>query len=263
MGFDIIEICIEDPATIDVSRINEALKENDLKATICGAFGPARDASSDDRNIRANAVKYLEACIDAARGLGAPFVAGPMYSAVGKTRLLSPDERAKQWSLAVETLKPVADYAGQRGVQLAIEPLNRFETDFINTVEQGLDLVGRVGATNVGLLVDTFHMNIEEKDIPAAIRKAGSKVFHFHSCENDRGTPGAGHVEWKEVVSALREINYQGPVVIEAFTTEITEIARAVSLWRPLAPSQDSLAQEGLRFLQKIFNKDSSVPMFS
>ena len=263
MGFDIIEICIENPATIDVSRINEALKENDLMASICGAFGPDRDASSDDRNIRANAVKYLEACIDAARGLGAPFVAGPMYSAVGKTRLLSPDERAKQWSLAVETLKPVADYAGQRGVQLAIEPLNRFETDFINTVEQGLDLVGRVGATNVGLLVDTFHMNIEEKDIPAAIRKAGSKVFHFHSCENDRGTPGAGHVEWKEVVSALREINYQGPVVIEAFTTEITEIARAVSLWRPLAPSQDSLAQEGLRFLQKIFNKDSSVPMFS
>jgi D-psicose/D-tagatose/L-ribulose 3-epimerase len=254
MGFDIIEICIEDPATIDVYRINEALKENDLKATICGAFGPDRDASSDDQSIRANAGKYLEACVDAARELGSPVVAGPMYSAVGKTRLLSPDERAKQWSLAVETLKPVADYAGQRGVQLAIEPLNRFETDFINTVEQGLDLVGRIGASNVGLLVDTFHMNIEEKDIPAAIRKAGSKVFHFHSCENDRGTPGTGHVEWKEVASALREINYQGPVVIEAFTTEITEIARAVSLWRSLAPSQDSLAQEGLCFLQKIFN---------
>ena len=254
MGFDIIEICIEDPATIDVSRINEALKENDLKATICGAFGPDRDASSEDRNVRAKAVNYLEACIDAARELGSPFVAGPMYSATGKTRLLSRDERAKQWSLAVETLKPVADYAGQRGVQLAIEPLNRFETDFINTVEQGLDLIGRIGTSNVGFLLDTFHMNIEEKDIPAAIRKAGAKLFHFHSCENDRGTPGTGHVEWKEVASALREINYQGPVVIEAFTTEITEIARAVSLWRPLAPSQDSLAQEGLHFLQKIFN---------
>jgi D-psicose/D-tagatose/L-ribulose 3-epimerase len=254
MGFDIIEICIEDPATIDVSRINEALKKNGLEATICGAFGPDRDASSEDQSVRANAAKYLEACIGAAQKLGSPFVAGPMYSAVGKTRLLSRDERAKQWSLAVETLKPVADYAGQRGVQLAIEPLNRFETDFINTVEQGLDFVGRIGASNVGFLLDTFHMNIEEKDIPAAIRKAGSKVFHFHSCENDRGTPGTGHVEWKEVVSALREINYQGPVVIEAFTTEITEIARAVSLWRPLAPSQDSLAQEGLRFLQKIFN---------
>jgi D-psicose/D-tagatose/L-ribulose 3-epimerase len=79
-------------------------------------------------------------------------------------------------------------------------------------VEQGLNLVGRVGASNVGLLVDTFHINIEEKDIPAAIRKAGSKVFHFHSCENDRGTPGTGHVEWKEVASALREINYPGPL---------------------------------------------------
>jgi D-psicose/D-tagatose/L-ribulose 3-epimerase len=254
MGFDIIEICIEDPATIDASRISEALKENDLKATICGAFGPDRDASSEDRNIRANTISYLKACIDAAQELGSPFVAGPMYSATGKTRLLSSDERAKQWSLAIETLKPVADYAGQRSVQLAIEPLNRFETDFINTVEQGMDLVGRIGASNVGFLLDTFHMNIEEKDIAAAIRKAGSKVFHFHSCENDRGTPGTGHVEWKEVASALREINYQGPVVIEAFTTEITEIARAVSLWRPLAPSQDSLARDGLRFLQKIFN---------
>lgn len=253
MGFDIIEICIEDPATIDASRINEALKETSLAATVCGAFGPDRDASSEDKSVRANATKYLEACIDAAQKLGSPFVAGPMYSAVGKTRHLSRDERAKQWSLAVETLKPVADYAGQRGVQLAIEPLNRFETDFINTVEQGLDLLGRIDASNVGFLLDTFHMNIEEKDIPGAIRSAGSKVFHFHSCENDRGTPGTGHVEWKEVVLALRDIDYQGPVVIEAFTTEITEIARAVSLWRPLAPSQDSLAQEGLRFLQKIF----------
>jgi D-psicose/D-tagatose/L-ribulose 3-epimerase len=116
IGFDIIEICIEDSATIDISRINEALNENDLKATICGAFGPDRDASSDDRNIRANGVKYLEACIDAARELGSPVVAGPMYSAVGKTRLLSSNERTKQWSLAVETLKPVADYAGQRGL---------------------------------------------------------------------------------------------------------------------------------------------------
>jgi D-psicose/D-tagatose/L-ribulose 3-epimerase len=253
MGFDIIEICIEDPATIDASRINDALKENDLSATVCGAFGPDRDASSEENSVRANAAKYLETCIDAAQKFGAPVVAGPMYSAVGKTRLLSRDERAKQWSLAVETLKPVADYAGQRGVQLAIEPLNRFETDFINTVEQGLDLLGRIDASNVGLLLDTFHMNIEEKDIAKTIRSAGSKVFHFHTCENDRGTPGTGHVEWKEVVTALRDINYQGPVVIEAFNTEITEIARAVSLWRPLAPSQDSLAQEGLRFLQKIF----------
>lgn len=253
MGFDIIEICVEDPATIDVGPIKEALKENNIEATVCGAFGPDRDASSEDKSVRANAVKYLKFCIDFAQAVGSPIVAGPMYSAVGKTRLLAPEERAGQWNLAVETLKPVADYAGERGVRLAIETLNRFETDFINTVEQGLDLADRIGATNVGLLLDTFHMNIEEKDIPGAIRKAGSKVFHFHSCENDRGTPGTGHVEWKEVVSALHAINYQGPIVIEAFTTEIKEIAKAVSLWRALAPDQDSLAREGLVFLKQAF----------
>jgi D-psicose/D-tagatose/L-ribulose 3-epimerase len=253
MGFDIIEVCIEDPALIDSGRIKESLTENQVGSTICGAFGPDRDASSEDKSIRESAIKYLEACIDVAQAIGAPLVAGPMYSAVGKTRLLSPGERAEQWNLGVETLKPVADYAGERGVRLAIEPLNRFETDFINTAEQGLDLVDRIGASNVGLLLDTFHMNIEEKNIPAAIRLAGSKVFHFHSCENDRGTPGKGHVEWKEVVEALRDINYQGPVVIEAFTTEIKEIAKAVCLWRPLAPDQDSLARDGLAFLKKAF----------
>lgn len=204
LGFDIIEICIEDPATIDVARIKDPLAENNLTATICGAFGPSRDASSEEESPRSNAARYLVTCIEVAKELGSPFVAGPMYSATGKTNLLSAAERARQWNLAVETLKPVADYAGQQGIQLAVEPLNRFETDFINTVEQGLELIDRIGASNVGFLLDTFHMNIEEKDIPAAIRKAGSKVFHFHCCENDRGTPGTGHIEWTEVVSASR-----------------------------------------------------------
>jgi D-psicose/D-tagatose/L-ribulose 3-epimerase len=176
-----------------------------------------------------------------------------MYSAVGKTRLLRPEERAKQFNLAVETLKPVAEYAGERGVRLAIEPLNRFETDFINTAEQGLDLVDRIGAANVGLLLDTFHMNIEEKDIPGAIRRAGSRLFHFHSCENDRGTPGSGHLEWSVVKQALEDAGYDGPVVIEAFNSDIKEIARAVALWRPLAASPDSLAREGLQFLKRLF----------
>ena len=257
MGFDLIEICIEDPSTIDPPRIKEALEENAIGATVCGAFGLDRDASSEDDRVRGNAAQYLNKCIDIAAELGSPLVAGPMYAATGKTRLLSRDERAKQWALAVETLKPVAEYGERRGVRLAVEPLNRFETDFINTVEQGLDLLDQIGSSNVGFLLDTFHMNIEEKDIPGAIRQAGSKVFHFHSCENDRGTPGTGHVEWEGVVSALGAIDYLGPVVIEAFTTEITEIAKAVSLWRPLAPDQDSLARDGLRFLRDVFQRKS------
>jgi D-psicose/D-tagatose/L-ribulose 3-epimerase len=148
-------------------------------------------------------------------------------------------------------MRIVADYAAEKGIKLAVEPLNRFETDFLNTVQQGLDFFALVDRENAGFLLDTFHMNLEEKDIAAAIKLAGNKIFNFHSCENDRGTPGTGHIPWNEVFQALKEISYDGPIVIESFTTEIKEIARAVSQWRPLAPSQDSLGEEGLQFLKK------------
>lgn len=253
MGFDILEVCVEDPQTIDIERTREALDRFNLGATICGAFGPNRDASSEDPAIRGQAADYIKACVKIAKGIGSPVVAGPMYSAVGKTRLLDKAARDRQWALAVGTLKAAADYAGQEGIKLAIEPLNRFETDFLNTVEQGLDLVSRIDKANVGLLLDTFHMNIEEKDWAAAIRQAGDKILHFHMCENDRGTPGTGLVNWLAVRDALREVRYQGPGIIEAFTTDIKEIARAVSLWRPLASDQDSLARTGLQFLKKLF----------
>jgi D-psicose/D-tagatose/L-ribulose 3-epimerase len=251
-GFDYIEICVEDPATIDTKAIRTRLDQAGINALICGAFGPDRDISSDDANVRAGALQYIKTCIDIASELGSPLVSGPMYSATGKTRLLSTAEKKQQWDWAIENMRLAAEYAADRGIKLAVEPLNRFETDFINTVEQGLELFSKIGKDNVGFLIDTFHMNLEEKDIPDAIRRAGKKVFNFHSCENDRGTPGTGHIPWQEVSIALRDIGYDGPVVIESFTTEIKEIARAVSQWRPLASSQDSIGAEGLQFLKKV-----------
>ncbi|HEY0790317.1 MAG TPA: sugar phosphate isomerase/epimerase [Chthoniobacterales bacterium] len=253
LGFDILEICVEDPTTIDPETIRPRLETAGLTSTICGAFGPDRDASSEDPAVRKQALDYINACTDISQALQSPVVAGPMYSAVGKTRLLSKDEKARQWKLGVETLQEAADYAGERNVRLAVEPLNRFETDFINTVEQGLDLVGRIGRPNVGLLLDTFHMNIEEKDMGAAIRQAGPHIFHFHTCENDRGTPGSGLVAWTVVRDALKDAGYPGPVVIEAFNSDIKEIAKAVALWRPLAKSPDALAGEGVQFLKRLF----------
>ena len=163
-------------------------------------------------------------------------------------------EKKKQWDLAVRNLKFIAEYAEGKGIKLAIEPLNRFETDLINTVDQGLELVTRVGHKNVGLLLDSFHMNIEEKDTARAIEIAGEKVFHFHSCSNDRGTPGEGQIDWQKIAMALKKIRYKGPIVIESFTPEIKEIARAVSLWRPIAMDQDSLARDGLAFLNKVLS---------
>jgi D-psicose/D-tagatose/L-ribulose 3-epimerase len=218
---------------------------------VCGAFGPDRDLSADDPARRELGLDYLRTCIDIAAAVGSPHVAGPMFSATGKARLLPDDEREQQRSWAVENLTRAADYAAQRGVRLAIEPLNRFETDLVNTVAQGLELCERIGRDNVGLLLDTFHMNIEERSIPDALRAAGDRVFHVHACENDRGTPGSGHVEWDGVFGALGDIGYDRLIAIEAFTPEIQEIARAVSTWRPVAASQDDLARDGLRFLRE------------
>jgi len=253
LGFDVLEICIEDPGLVTGGAVRKAAEAAGVGVSVCGAFGPDRDLSHEDADMRRRGVDYLRTCIDLAAEVGSPHVAGPMYSAVGKTRLLPEEEREQQRGWAVESLRAAGEYAGERGVALAIEPLNRFETDLVNTVEQGLELCERIDLDNVGLLLDTFHMNIEEKSIPDAIRRAGGRLRHFHACENDRGAPGSGHVPWDDVATACRDIGYDGPVVIESFTAQVKSIARAAAIWRPLAVSQDELAEEGLRHLRKIF----------
>jgi D-psicose/D-tagatose/L-ribulose 3-epimerase len=250
LGFDVLEICIEDPDTVTPDAVNEAAGRAGVQVSVCGAFGPDRDVSHEDPERRRLGIAYLRRCVDIAAEVGSPHVAGPMYSATGKTRLLPEGEREQQRRWAAESLREVAEYAAGRGVALAIEPLNRFETDLVNTVAQGVELCERIDADNVGLLLDTFHMNIEEKSIADGLRRAGDRVFHFHACENDRGAPGTGHIAWPEVFGALRDIGYAGQVVIESFTPAIKEIARAVSMWRPLAASEDELAREGLNFLR-------------
>jgi D-psicose/D-tagatose/L-ribulose 3-epimerase len=253
IGFDLIEICVEDPETIDVAAIGARAARAGVGVTICGAFGPGRDLSSEDDAIREAGLAYLRRCIDFAEKLGSPFVSGPMYAAVGNTRLLDGAARREQWMRAVHSLRIAAAYAAERSVKLAIEPLNRFETDLVNTVDQGVRLIDDIGAGNAGLLIDTFHMNIEEKDIPAAIGRAAGHIVEFHACSNDRGTPGEDHLPWPQIAEALKSAGYEGPIVIEAFTPEIREIAKAVSIWRPLARSQDALAADGLRHLRAIF----------
>jgi D-psicose/D-tagatose/L-ribulose 3-epimerase len=253
LGFDIIEICVEDPSTIDVGKILPRLQSAGMAATVCGAFGPRRDLSAEDPETQEAGLAYLARCIEIAVALGSRTVLGPMYSCVGNTQLLDAPARSRQWRRAVENLQKTADLAARHGVCLGFEPLNRFETDLVNTVEQGLRMIEDIGRPNVGLLLDTFHMNIEERDVPAAIRRAAKHIFELHACANDRGTPGRDHLPWPEIVRALRDIGYDGPVVIEAFTPAIKEIARAVSIWRPLAESEDALAADGLRHLKQVF----------
>jgi D-psicose/D-tagatose/L-ribulose 3-epimerase len=236
---------------VDGAAVRSAAEAEGVTVSVCGAFGPDRDVSHEDTAMRQAGIDYLRTCIDLAVATGSPHVVGPMYSATGKARLLPADEREQQRRWAAESLRIAADYAGERGILLGMEPLNRFETDLVNTTEQGLDLCDRIDMDNVGLLLDTFHMNIEEKDVGAAIRAAGERIVLFHACENDRGAPGSGHVDWAVVADALAATGYDGDVVIESFTPEIQEIARAVSTWRPVAESGDALAGDGLRFLRE------------
>ncbi|MCS5716938.1 sugar phosphate isomerase/epimerase [Herbiconiux sp. CPCC 205763] len=250
VGFDVFEVCVEDPAALGADTLNEAAARTGLTVSVCGAFGPDRDISHEDAAVRRLGIEYVKLCVDLAEAVGSPHVAGPMYSATGKTRMLAPEERRQQRDWAAESLRELGDYAGERQVSLAVEPLNRFETDLVNTVDQGLELFDLTGRSNVGFMLDTFHMNIEEKHLGAAIRAAGEKVFHFQVSENDRGTPGSGHVPWTETWEALDEIGYRGSIVIESFLPTVVEIARAVSLWREIEVSMDALARDGLAFLQ-------------
>lgn len=250
IGFEVFELNVEDPALVNLPTLKQALDSAGLKTVVCGAFGPERDLASNDPQFRQNSIDYVKWMVDAAAELGSDVVAGPMYSSVGKAHLPTEVEREAEWQRSVTGLQELSAYAGDHGVKLAFEPLNRFETDMINIVEQGMTLIDDVGSPHLGFHLDTFHMHLEEKDSAAAIRMANDRIFHFHACENDRGVPGTGQVHWQEVAGALRDIDYQGAVVIESFTPQVKSIARAVCIWREIAPDQDSIAVDGLRFLQ-------------
>ncbi len=259
-GADVLEVAVEEIGLVSGRGLRDAVQGKAMGLSICGAFGPARDLSNEDGSVREAALGYIKQCIDLAHAVGAEKVVGPMYSAVGKARPLSPEARREERQRAVEGLREAADYAAPAGVSLAIEPLNRFETDMVNTTEQGLELCDLVGRANVGLTLDTFHMNIEEKSPADAIRAAGDRLLHVQVCANDRGTPGTGHLPWADVFGALRDIGYGGQIVIESFTPSVGEIAKAVSLWRPLDASGDELASKGVAFLRASLAASEALP---
>lgn len=255
IGFDMVEIAVEDPALINPSIIKDALKKNDLSVAICGAFGASRDLSNDDEDIQKNGLKYIEDCLNLSQQTGASFFAGPMYSAVGKARMVSAEQRKTEWNRSVINLRKACVMAAERGLQLAIEPLNRFESDMVNTAEDALRLVNEIGHPAAKIALDGFHMNIEEPDIEQAILTANDKLLHIQVSENYRGTPGTGQTNWQALRNGLTKINYKGAVSIESFTPENKELAGAVCIWKKLAESQDLFAREGLHFLKNLFNQ--------
>lgn len=254
LGFDLIEIPVEDKDLVDWTRLKNEIEKSGLAVTISGAFGASRDISSLDPNVRKNGLQYIKDCVEIAGRMGSPIFGGPLYSAVGKTRFISEDQKRREMDWCVQGLMEAAAFADDHGVVLGLEPLNRFESDMVNTVDQALDILDRVDHPSLKVQMDTFHANIEEKNIGASIRKIGKdRLCHVQANESDRGTPGTGNLDWEGIREALREIDYNGAFVIETFGSVSEEIAKATCIWRPLAESSDILAEDGIRFFRSYF----------
>ncbi|WP_347877939.1 sugar phosphate isomerase/epimerase family protein [Salinibacterium sp. ZJ454] len=255
MGFRAIELPVENPGDWDPHLARDLLAELGLRPYIVGAMAPGRNLVAAPASDIVGTQNYLAHCITVAGILGAPVVAGPFTAATGRTWRMSEADRADAYQQLRSSLTPVVNRAERAGVTLAIEPLNRYETSLINTVEQALDALGPLLGTGLGLMLDTYHLNIEEKDVSAAVELAGGHIAHVQVSGTDRGAVGDDHFAWPAFLDALDAAGYRGPLNLESFTGDNDAIATATSIWRPLASSQDALARRTLDYLTRLQNE--------
>jgi len=247
-GFDGVELFLSPEEPADIPSVKRTLDSMKLERTTCSVLPRESNLVSADPDVRARGVDCLTRCVERTAELGASVICGPLHAGLG---VMTGSRRTEEeWKWAVAGLRSVAPRAEELGVTLCIEPLNRFETYFLNTLQDASQLVHDVGAPNVRIHFDTFHANIEERQPAAAVREVAKDLGHVHISENDRGTPGSGHVDWRGILSVLREVGYDGWLTIESFAEPEPELAAAASIWRDLAPSGDELAHQGLNFIK-------------
>ncbi|MBI9107382.1 MAG: sugar phosphate isomerase/epimerase [Spirochaetales bacterium] len=254
IGFDGVEIALQEKGDIDTALVKDKLSENGLACgSLCALMGAGTDLRGPGKESIENGKQYIRDLIDTAVEIGAQVIVGPLYSAVGRAEMVEAAQRKTDWQLVKRGLKEVCAYAEDKGIYLALEPLNRFETDFINICADALRMIDEVGSSMLKVHLDTFHMNIEEKSSADAIRAAGDLLYLLHASENDRGAPGTGQVSWESIAEALRDVQYDRWVVIESFTPEVEIIARAASIWRQTEKDGWALAEKGLKYIKDLF----------
>jgi D-psicose/D-tagatose/L-ribulose 3-epimerase len=249
-GFDGVEAPMYKGRDFAVAEMRKGLAETGMECTICSILVDGLSMISDDAGTRTKTVEQLRENIATAAEIGAKIIAGPLYAPVGY--LAGRRRTEDEWKRAVDCWQQLGPWLAQHQVIAAIEPLNRFETFFLNTAEDAARFCDEVGHPNVGILFDTFHANIEEKSIADGYRTVARHLKHVHTCENDRGTPGSGHIEWAQVFQAIREIGYDGWLTIESFGSNLPEIAAAAAIWRDLAATPEAVAFDGVGFLRKM-----------
>ena len=250
-GMDFIELPLMRLDLFDAAAVRARLDAVGLEAATSTVLQADTDITSAHESVRRSGVDYLKACVQAASDIGARTFCGVIYSEHVKPAARRPTE--EEWRWAADCLREAARFANGLGVSLGIEPVNRYETYLVNTCEQALKLIDMIGEDNIGVHLDTYHMNIEEKSFYEATKLAGGRLIHYHLCENDRGIAGTGLVHWDDIFRALGELSYDGYAALESFVDVTDNMTTWV--WRQLAPSGDILLKEGSEFIRSMMKK--------
>lgn len=252
IGFDGVELPIFN-LDLDYAALGKRLDDIGLERTAVTVRNAADNPISPDAAVRAKGVELNKKTLDCAAAVGAQTLCGPYHSAIGEFSGVGRTE--DEWKWGVDSMRQVAEHAGSVNVKLAVECLNRFECYFLNCHEDSAKFAREVDHPACGMMYDTFHSNIEEKNIPTAIRAGGDKLFHIHISENDRSTPGKGNIRWQETFDTISGIGYDGWLVIEAFGLALPELAAATRIWRRMFGDEIDLAKEGLTFMRTEMQK--------
>jgi len=250
MGFSGFEIAMFDPADLAVVEIRRAFEAADLECTVCAILPSGINPISPDTSVRKNSVQHLVRCIETASALGAKLLGGPLYAPIGYL----PEHRPTrdEWSWAVEAFQAVGDVLDCNNVTLSIEPVNRSETFFVRTAKDARALCESIGHPRIGVTIDTFHANIEERNVAGAVASLGPRLKHVHASENDRGLLGEGHIDFLDIFDALQQIRYQGYLMIEGFGYSPQETSGPGVLWADPSVSPQELASRGAEFVNRL-----------
>lgn len=251
-GFDAFEIPMADPMDLPVAALRGAFEANALDCTICALLPEGINPISPDSGMRRRSLVHLSDCVKIARDIGAHLLGGPLLSPIG----FLPQHRptAHEWEWAVEALQSISDLLDEADLTLSIEPVNRSETFLIRTAADARKLCDKVAHPRVGVTIDTFHANIEEKSIPAALETLGSQLKHLHLSENDRGLLGTGHIDFPEILRAAIRMQYDGYLMLEGFGFSQDEPSAPGALWADESLSPEEFALQGLVYIRDLIH---------
>jgi D-psicose/D-tagatose/L-ribulose 3-epimerase len=242
-----LEIPMFDPTKLPAAKIRQAMDGNDLTCSVCAILPQRINPISADSGVRKKSVAHLLKCLDVATEMGATLIGGPVYAPIG---YFSGWRRTiDEWKWAVDTLQQLTSTLDSNRLDLSIEPVNRSETYFMTTVQDATALCNAIDHSRVGVTIDTFHANIEEKDIPRAVRSAGQRLKHVHASENDRGLLGSGHIDFAGLITSLHQIGYTGSLMIEGFGYSADEKAAPGALWADMNVTPEDIAFGGAKYL--------------